>query len=220
MPNFTQPAPTRALSQEVPDAAPHSAAQSSERAADSAASPNQATANEVASTPTPSLREVYEAHFGFVWRSIRRLGVREEEAEDAAQEVFLVVHRKLATFRHESKITTWLFGICIRVASDRQKRAYQRREVATDAAFFGQLAGGSTAKKSEAGLTLDLLVQGLPPEQCVVLKMFEVEEFSCAEIAAELGIPEGTVKSRLRLAREFLAKRLEAAFGEKVVFDE
>src|SRR5262247_1360304 len=68
-----------------------------------------------------TFEEAYRAHFAFVWRSLRRLGVREEDAGDAAQEVFIVVHRKLPEFAGRSKLTTWLYGVCFRVASERRR---------------------------------------------------------------------------------------------------
>ena len=68
-----------------------------------------------------TFEQVYKEHFAFVWRSLRRLGVREEDANDAAQEVFIVVHRKLGEFSGRSKLTTWLYGICFRVASERRR---------------------------------------------------------------------------------------------------
>ena len=68
-----------------------------------------------------TFEEAYRAHFAFVWRSLRRLGIREEDAADAAQEVFIVVHRKLPEFAGNSKLTTWLYGICFRVASERRR---------------------------------------------------------------------------------------------------
>src|SRR5262249_42263098 len=76
--------------------------------------------------------EIYRAHFRFVWRSLRRLGVEERNVADAAQEVFLVVHRKLPGFEGRAKMTTWLFGICLRVAQARARRAHERREVLDD----------------------------------------------------------------------------------------
>ena len=71
------------------------------------------------STPPPEFRAVYEAHFNFVWCSLRRLGVREADVLDQAQKVFLTAHFKLAEFEGRSQITTWLFGICQRVAAGR-----------------------------------------------------------------------------------------------------
>src|SRR6185295_19313029 len=62
------------------------------------------------------VEDIYREHFGFVWRSLRHLGVAEPDVEDAAQDVFVVVHAKLATFAHRAQLTTWIYGICIHVA--------------------------------------------------------------------------------------------------------
>src|SRR5689334_15233045 len=76
-----------------------------------------------------TFKEVYEEQFRFVWRSLRRLGVRESDVADAAQDVFLVVHRRLGEFEGRSKVSTWLYGICYRVARDRRRLAHVRHHV-------------------------------------------------------------------------------------------
>ena len=76
-----------------------------------------------------TLEEVYREHFRFVWRSLRRLGIHERDAQDATQEVFLVVHRKLGEFEGRSQMTTWLFGICLRVVRNRKRKHSARFEV-------------------------------------------------------------------------------------------
>src|SRR4051812_40025801 len=80
----------------------------------------------------PTFRQVYDEHFRFVWRSLGRLGVRESDIADTVQEVFVIVHRKLDEFEGKSKMTTWLFGISMRVARDHRKSAVVRREIATE----------------------------------------------------------------------------------------
>jgi hypothetical protein len=68
-------------------------------------------------------RTLYERHFGFVWRNLRRLGVPEAVAEDAAQDVFLVVHRRQGSYDARwSRVETWLFGIVLRVARNHRRR--------------------------------------------------------------------------------------------------
>jgi RNA polymerase sigma-70 factor, ECF subfamily len=149
-------------------------------------------------------REVYAAHFRFVWASLRRLGLQESDASDAAQEVFLVVHRKLADFEGRSQLRTWLFGICMRVAKDRKKRAYVRREVMTDE--LEHMAEDNhcdeDADRRRARETLDRVLDEMSPVVRAVFVMFEVEGASGEEIANTLGVPVGTVRSRLRLGRE------------------
>ena len=68
-----------------------------------------------------ALADIYREHFDFVWRSLRRMGVAPGSMDDAAQDVFLVVHRKLASFQRRSSVKTWLFGIVMRVAHDHRR---------------------------------------------------------------------------------------------------
>src|SRR5688572_13236808 len=75
----------------------------------------------------PDLARVYEEHFDFVWRSARRLGVPESAVDDVVQEVFIVVHRQLASFEGRSSLRTWLFGI-LRNLVLRERRSWARRQ--------------------------------------------------------------------------------------------
>ena len=78
--------------------------------------------------------EAYAEHAPFVWRCVRRLGVREHDVEDATQDVFVIAHKKWAGFRGHASERTWLFEICRRVASDRRRKASTWREVLTETA--------------------------------------------------------------------------------------
>lgn len=150
---------------------------------------------------------VYDEHAAFVWRSLRRLGVPEADAPDALQEVFVVVHRKLSEFEGRSALTTWLFGICLRIARSRRRRAAVRYERADGGAAAERLhdhADGADERlaQEEAARVLEAILDTLPEEQRAVFVLFELEEMTAATIADTLGIPPGTVMSRLRLARE------------------
>jgi RNA polymerase sigma-70 factor (ECF subfamily) len=153
-----------------------------------------------------TLRGIYEEHFHFVWRSLRRLGVREADVPDAVQDVFIVVHRKLAEFEGRSKVTTWLFGIALRVARDRQKLAHVRRHVDDENAvmtFVDENADvGAEAERRQAATMLEAILDELPLEQRAVFTLFELDGMGGDAIAELLEIPLGTVYSRLRLARE------------------
>src|SRR5215207_8141138 len=70
----------------------------------------------------PSFDEIYQAHVGFVWRVLRTMGVPETALEDAVQDVFVVVHRRLPEWQARAAITTWLFAIARRVASSSRRR--------------------------------------------------------------------------------------------------
>jgi RNA polymerase sigma-70 factor, ECF subfamily len=150
-----------------------------------------------------TFEETYRAHFAFVWRSLRRLGIREEDAADAAQEVFIVVHRKLPEFAGRSKLTTWLYGVCFRVASER-RRAQPKPPLGEQeaAAFVSRQADPATAAERNQGFAmLERVLDRLPDEQRAVFCLFELEGMTGDEIAEALEIPLGTAYSRLRLAR-------------------
>src|SRR5262245_49705869 len=74
--------------------------------------------------PVLTVRQIFDEHARYVWRTLRHLGVADADLEDVCQEVFVTVHRKLPEFEGRSKLRTWLYGICLRVASD-----YRRREI-------------------------------------------------------------------------------------------
>jgi RNA polymerase sigma-70 factor, ECF subfamily len=165
-----------------------------------------------------SFRQIYDEHFRFVWRSLARLGVRESDLADVTQEVFVIVHRKLAEFEGRSKMTTWLFAIAMRVARDHRQSAVVRREIATDDAAFGDRADDSPDAATELDrrrrrALLDRILDELPEEHRTVFVLFEIEGMSGLDIAELLDVPTGTVHSRLRLAREAFRRslaRLEA----------
>ncbi len=154
----------------------------------------------------PTLRAIYDEHVTFVWRALRRLGVRESDLPDAVQDVFLVVHRKLPEFEGRSKVTTWLFGIAMRVARDRMRLAHVRRQVGDEEAVLAYVDESADvaaqAERRQAAEILESILDALPMEQRAVFTLFELDGMSGEAIAELLEIPLGTVYSRLRLARE------------------
>ena len=164
-------------------------------------------------------RAVYDEHFDFVWRSLRRLGVGPSDTPDAVQEVFLVVHRRLPEFEGRARITTWLYRICMRVASDRRRRAHLRHEELSDMEQIGELACGLSSEdmlaQDEDLALLQASLDALSSEQRTVFTLFELEKISCDVIAAMLEIPLGTVYSRLRLGREAFRKAVRRALARQ-----
>lgn len=153
-----------------------------------------------------TFREIYDEHFRFVWRSLRRLGVRETDVSDAAQDVFVVIHRKLPGFEGRSKLTTWIYGICMKVAHDRRRLAYERRihtddtELSTQADPHVDVSGDAERRQGLA--ILEAFLDELPMEQRAVFTLFELDQKTGDEVAELLDVPLGTVYSRLRLARQ------------------
>ncbi len=149
---------------------------------------------------------IYRQHADFVWRTLQRMGVQEPHLEDVTQEVFVVVHKRLHTFDGSSRMTTWLYGICLRVASQWRKRAWNRRETAVEEppernSQPGR-AGDDFMQVQEAQRRIRLVLDRMDVEKRAVFVMYEIEEMSTTEIADVLGIPSGTVHSRLHAARE------------------
>src|SRR6185295_14414113 len=76
--------------------------------------------------PTPTFDELYDSYVDFVWRSVRRLGISEGSVDDAVQQIFLVVHRRLPEFTPGGSVRTWIFGIVVRVVRD-HRRSLRRK---------------------------------------------------------------------------------------------
>ncbi len=159
-------------------------------------------------------RAFYDQHVATVWRALLRMGVPRADLSDAAQEVFLVAFRKLPEFEGRSKLSTWLVGICYRVASDRRRLAHVRREIGDTAMVLAAPDIGprpdEKVERSQGAQMLDEILDSLRPEQREVFVMFELGEMSGKEIATLVGAPVKTVFSRLRLAREAFAAALAA----------
>jgi RNA polymerase sigma-70 factor (ECF subfamily) len=174
-------------------------------------------------TATWTFEVVYGAHFPFVWRTVRRLGVIDGAVDDVVQDVFVVVHRRLPTFRGESPIRSWLFAIVRRVVRD------TRRSLRRKPAHLGGGARGvedvdsvvavdgagplECLAKAEALRALHGILDGMPEAQREVFILAELEQMSVAEIGAAVGANVNTVYSRLRAARaefERAAARIRA----------
>lgn len=175
----------------------------------------------VATRTAASVEQIHDDHADFVFRSLQRLGVRERDLEDAMQDVFIVVHRKLHTFDDSARMSTWLYGICLRVAASYRRRAHVRRERATD--ILDDTPDEDPARDPEAAVLareseerLRRALDALRPEKRAVLVMFEIEGLSANEISEMIGIPVGTVHSRLFAARaEFVRAVAQLDLREK-----
>jgi RNA polymerase sigma-70 factor, ECF subfamily len=157
-----------------------------------------------------TFQHVYDEHVAFVWRSLRRLGVPESSLKDAVQDVFLVVHRRLADFVERAKITTWLFRISMRVARDYRRRAHVRRELLDDSSFDARPDPDADTEaalgRREDLVLFDAALDKLDLDQRAVFILFELENMTGEQIAEALEIPLGTVYSRLRLGRQAFKK--------------
>jgi len=147
---------------------------------------------------------VYDEHFAFVWRSMRRLGVPDRALDDAAQDVFIVVHRRLAEFEGRSSLKSWLFAIARRVAHDHRRRIGRKErteELHETVADPRGVTPAHDAERAEAVRTLHEILNALDDDKREVFVLAELEQMTVPEIAEAIGVNLNTVYSRLRAAR-------------------
>jgi RNA polymerase sigma-70 factor, ECF subfamily len=175
--------------------------------------------------------DLYASHFPFVWRNLRRLRVQEAMLEDAAQDVFLVVHRRWQSYDSRwASVETWLYGILYRVAGN-YRRTHRRRyswllpwrdfddEVPRGVALDVYAADFESCHEAEL---LDRLLDCMDEKKRVMLILVDVEEVSVPEAARVLGLNTNTAYFRLRTARQefqrlvncLLVKDIRIAKGE------
>lgn len=164
-------------------------------------------------TPDRRFREMVDAHYDFIWRSLRRLGVTQGDADDATQQVFVTAARKLAKIRLGSE-RSFLFQTALRTAADNRRTHRRRREVTADEIPENDevLDDAPTAEDvvdlRRARRALDAILDDMPIELRAVFALFELEEVTMAEISLLLELPTGTVASRLRRARREFRERV------------
>jgi RNA polymerase sigma-70 factor (ECF subfamily) len=140
----------------------------------------------------------------FVWRALQRHGVPERELADACQEVFLVVHRREALFEGRSSVRSWLYGIALRVALAQRRKAHARHEQLTEEPpeCVSDPAQERALEQKQRLTWLQGVLAELDPEQREAFVLYELEGLSVAELAAAIGVAEGTAFYRLQQARE------------------
>lgn len=158
----------------------------------------------------PPFETIYDEHFDLVFRNIRRLGVPDAMVDDAVQEVFLVVYRRLGQFEGRSSLKTWIYSIVMRVASD-HRRSIRRKsphvhhpETAVDADDIADDRNEGPHERMERREGVELLhrlLDELDDDKRIVLVLAELEGLTVPEIADTLRENVNTIYARLRAAR-------------------
>jgi RNA polymerase sigma-70 factor (ECF subfamily) len=151
--------------------------------------------------------DVYNQHASFVFRVLRGMGVPDAQVDDAAQDVFLVVHKRLHEFDGRARVTTWLFQIAVRVAYAHRRKARRARDHTPVSEALEDLDGSphAQAETTEDMARLQRVLDELDDEKRITLVLAEIEELTAPEIAAVTGTPLNTVYTRLRRARASFA---------------
>jgi RNA polymerase sigma-70 factor (ECF subfamily) len=162
---------------------------------------------------SPDFGAVYQENVDLVWRALRRYGVPDAAIDDAMQDVFLVVHARLASFEGRSSLRTWTFGIARRVARDHRPSARREAEGVSGDTLEGLPDAATTSplaalEAREAARVLESLLAGLPAKKRDAFVLVQLEQMSVLEAAQALGVNSNTVSSRVRAARQELEQAL------------
>ena len=164
--------------------------------------------------------EVYARHAAWVWQALRRHGVSSDAIDDATQDVFVVIHRRLGEFEGRSRIETWIYGIVLRVARDHRRRRARKGDGEPLDERLADTAPDplDSAMRSEATELFARLMNTLDEDKRDLLVMAELEQMPIPAIAEVLGVNLNTLYSRVRTARAAFEHALiewQASHGEE-----
>jgi len=180
-----------------------SSSSESEAAGDDASDVAAAAAGDVR-----AFERIYRRHIARIHSTaVRMLGA--EEADDATQDVFVRAWQRLGQFRGDSAFGTWLFRLAVNVMlSRREVVATRQRRHVDDADMIDTLS--SPDARPELGIDFETAIARLPPGMRRIFVLHDIEGYKHDEIAAMLGIAQGTSKSQLHRVRMVLRKYLDA----------
>lgn len=162
----------------------------------------------------PTTDQVFREHGLFVLRLLRRLGVADADVEDVLQDVFMTIHRALATYEERDMLRSWLYSICVRAAARSRQRRGRHPTVDIDEVDVSHDDTPEDALRTrEARADLERLLDVLDPPRREIFVLFEIEELTMEEVTSIVGCPLATGYSRLRAARKEViaaARRLSA----------
>jgi len=160
--------------------------------------------------PHLRLSALVRENLDFVWRLLRRLGLSQADADDAAQQVFIVLSKKLGEVTR-GKERAFLYGTAVKIAWRSRRTLERRREELASTFESGETTlpdPEALYQQRQAREALDDILGAMPLEMRAVFVLFEFEGASLTEIASILEIPRGTAASRLRRAREEFERRV------------
>ena len=153
-------------------------------------------------------RKVFNVAYKFVGRH--------DMAEDLTQDIFLKLYRSLNTFDRRANFQTWLISVSRNLCIDHYRSVRKERETMNRDVDASELTPASTDKSAQALLEqrdrvtmLRTALNKLPPTLRTAVLMRDIQELAYTEIAEKLGVPEGTVKSRINRGRTELARQIQ-----------
>jgi len=155
----------------------------------------------------PRVPDAVQRHHQLVWRTLRRLGVPKDDADDAAQHVFWTFSQRVAVVEI-GREEQFLLAVAFRVAANARRKVGRRQEIATAEVDVtcAEPSPETLLAQKQTRQQLDRGLLSLSLDQRAIFVLFEIEGYSLPEIAGTLGIPLGTATSRLHRARAHFAK--------------
>ena len=160
-------------------------------------------------------RELYDTNVDRVYRLIYRMVGDAEQATDYTQDTFIRTFERLATFRHESALSTWITAIAISVVYNGQRKVKRLRAREVDLEHAEPVAVPSREADPDLKRKLAAAIEALPTGYRTVFLMHDVEGYTHEEIGSALGIQEGTSKAQLSRARAKLRQQLADFAGDR-----
>jgi RNA polymerase sigma-70 factor, ECF subfamily len=160
-------------------------------------------------SPVPAtFDQLYREYFAFTWRALQALGVERGVLDDATQELWVIVHRRLSNFEGRSKAKTWLFGIAVNVARNQRRHArrHPRMELPPSEPPSVEPDAESLQAGRQAWQRVEAYLATLDDERRMVFVSCLLEGLSASEVAELTGLGVLTVYNRVRaLRRSFRA---------------
>lgn len=163
-----------------------------------------------------AVARLFHENVRYVFRALRHLGVRDRDADDVCQEVFVTAQRRLPDFEPRASERAWLYGIAVRLAAAYRRKAHHRREsLDGETADAAEQASAPEAVDARRELTrLAALLDELDDDERAAFVLVEIEGLPMKDVATTLGCALPTAYAWHRQARETLRAKLAAAHGE------
>jgi RNA polymerase sigma-70 factor, ECF subfamily len=173
------------------------------------------------------LRQLLTEYQDRVYNQAYRMLGNQEDAEEATQDVFLLIHRSREEFRGESKLSTWIYRITSNVCISRLRKkqiptSSMDREFEQDGDTLADIIPsdcpdpGTLFEDEQMKEYVRAEVRSLPPNWAMAVSMYHFEDLSYEEISEAMGIPKATVATYIMRGRQRLAARLSEVFGKRI----
>ncbi len=148
---------------------------------------------------------IYETHKTKIYNIAYRIHGNHEDAQDSVQDAFVLIFKKIKSFRGESALSTWFYRIVVNTCLNNIRKSKTQRESSLSDLLESK---ANNDQNKSLQIILEQEIQNLPTGYRAVFVLYEIEGFTHEEIGKILKISQGTSKSQLHRAKQLLRKRL------------